>query len=68
VRDRTAFQNRSKNLTIALLKRQGRQRREQIDRHIEALNAEITSLIAPGNPPKSLSPPPCENSPSPQTP
>jgi len=45
-RDRTALKNRSKNLTIALLKRQCRQRLEQIDRHIEALDAEIATLIA----------------------
>jgi transposase len=38
VRDRTALKNREKNLTIALLKRQCRQRLEQIDRHIEALD------------------------------
>lgn len=46
VRDRTALKNREKNLTIALLKRQCRQRLEQIDRHIEALDAEIAGLIA----------------------
>ena len=46
VRDRTACLNREKNLTIALLKRQCRQRIEQIERHIEALDTEITSLIA----------------------
>mgnify|MGYP003879176557 CR=1 FL=1 len=46
VRDRTALKNREKNLTITLLKRQCRQRLEQIDRHIEALDAEIASLIA----------------------
>ncbi|PXW69809.1 transposase [Blastomonas natatoria] len=46
VRDRTALKNREKNLTIALLKRQCRQRPEQIDRHIEALDAEIASLVA----------------------
>lgn len=46
VRDRTALKNREKNLTIALLKRQCRQRLEQIDRHIEALDAEIADLIA----------------------
>jgi transposase len=46
VRDRTACLNREKNLTIALLKRQCRQRLEQIDRHIEALDAEIASLVA----------------------
>lgn len=45
-RDRTALKNRSKNLTIALLKRQCRQQLEQIDRHIEALDAEIATLIA----------------------
>jgi len=46
VRDRTALKNREKNLTIALLKRQCRQRLEQIERHIDALDAEIASLIA----------------------
>jgi transposase len=46
VRDRTALKNREKNLTIALLKRQCRQRVDQIDRHIDALDAEIASLIA----------------------
>lgn len=46
VRDRTALKNREKNLTIAFLKRQCRQRIEQIDRHVEALDAEIASLIA----------------------
>jgi len=45
VRDRTALKNREKNITIALLKRQCRQRLEQIERHIEALDAEIASLI-----------------------
>jgi len=46
VRDRTALKNREKNLTIALLKRQCRQRLEQIDRHIAALDAEIATLVA----------------------
>jgi transposase len=46
VRDRTARKNRQKNLTIALLKRQCRQRLEQIDRHRGALDAEITALVA----------------------
>jgi len=46
VRDRTALKNREKNLTIALLKRQCRQRLEQVERHIAALDAEIASLIA----------------------
>jgi len=45
VRDRTALKNREKNLTIAFLKRQCRQRLEQIDRHIEALDTEISNLI-----------------------
>ena len=46
VRDRTALKNRDKNLTIAILKRQCKQRLEQIERHIDALDAEIASLIA----------------------
>ncbi|WP_292692307.1 MULTISPECIES: transposase [unclassified Novosphingobium] len=46
MRDRTALKNREKNLTIAFLKRQCRQRLDQIDRHIEALDAEIAYLIA----------------------
>lgn len=46
VRDRTALKNREKNLTIALLKRQCRQRLEQIDRHIAALDTEIATLVA----------------------
>ncbi len=46
VRDRTALRNREKNLTMTFLKRQCRQRLEQIDRHVEALDAEIASLIA----------------------
>jgi len=46
VRDRTACLNREKNLTITLLKRQCRQRIEQIERHIEALDTEIASLVA----------------------
>lgn len=46
VRDRTALKNRQKNLTIAILKRQCKQRLEQIERHIDALDAEIASLIA----------------------
>lgn len=46
VRDRTALKNLEKNLAIAFLKRQCRQRLEQIDRHIEALDAEISDLIA----------------------
>lgn len=44
VRDRTAFNNRKKNLNIALFKRQCRHRLEQIERHIGALDAEIAGL------------------------
>lgn len=46
VRDRTALKNRDKNLTIALLKRQCRQRLDQIARHIAALDAQIAAIIA----------------------
>ena len=46
VRDRTALKNRSKNLTVTLLKRQCSQRLEQIARHIGALDAEIAAVIA----------------------
>lgn len=45
MRDRTALKNREKNPTIAFLKRQCRQRLDQIDRHIDALDAEIANLI-----------------------
>jgi transposase len=46
VRDRTALKNREKNLTIAILKRQCKQRLDQIARHIAALDAEIARIIA----------------------
>ncbi|WOF44751.1 IS110 family transposase [Sphingopyxis indica] len=46
VRDRTALKNREKNVTIAILKRQCKQRLDQIERHIEALDAEIAGIIA----------------------
>ena len=46
VRDRTAIKNREKNLTATLLKRQCKQRLEQIKRHLEALDAEIAMIIA----------------------
>lgn len=46
VRDRTAIKNREKNLTIAILKLQCKQRLSQIERHIEALDAEVASIIA----------------------
>jgi transposase len=45
VRDRTALKNREKTLTVTLLKRQCRQRLEQIARHIQALDAEIATVI-----------------------
>ncbi|WP_327754298.1 IS110 family transposase [Sphingobium sp. SJ10-10] len=46
VRDRTALKNRDQKLTIPFLKRQCRQRLDQIARHIEALDAEIAQIIA----------------------
>ena len=45
MRDRTAFKNQQKNLTIPILKRQFKQRLDQIDRHITALDAELTANI-----------------------
>lgn len=45
VRDRTALKNREKNLTIALLKRQTRQRLEQIAHQIEAIDALAQEII-----------------------
>jgi transposase len=45
VRDRTALKNREKNLTILLLKRQCRHRLDQIDRHIQSLDAAISQTI-----------------------
>ncbi len=46
VRDRTALKNREKNLTRPILKRQCKQRLDQIERHVEALDAEIARIIA----------------------
>jgi transposase len=46
MRDRTALRNREKNLTIAILKRQCKQRLEQVTRHVEALDAELAAIIA----------------------
>jgi transposase len=46
MRDRTALKNRAKNLTIAILKRQAKQRLNQIERHVEALDAEIARIVA----------------------
>jgi transposase len=45
-RDRTALKNRAKNLTIAILRRQCKQRLDQIGRHIATLDAEVASNIA----------------------
>ena len=46
VRDRTALKNRRKNLTAPLLKRQCKQRLDQIARHLIDLDAEIAAIIA----------------------
>lgn len=45
MRDRTALKNREKNLTIALLKRQAKQRLDQIARQIETIDAQAQTLI-----------------------
>ena len=45
VRDRTALKNREKNLTLPLLKRQAKQRLEQIAKQLEAIDAQAQSLI-----------------------
>jgi transposase len=45
VRDRTALKNREKNLTITLLKRQAKQRLEQIARQIEAIDTLAQEII-----------------------
>ena len=45
MRDRTALKNQEKNLTIPILKRQHKQRLDQIDRHIAALDAELAASI-----------------------
>lgn len=41
----SGLQARAPNLTIAFLKRQCRQRLDQIARHIEVLDAEIAAII-----------------------
>jgi transposase len=46
VRDRTVLKNRSKNLTLAILKCHCTQRLDQIARHSEALGPEIAAIIA----------------------
>jgi transposase len=45
VKDRTAAKNREKSLSSALLKRQSRQRLAQIERHLEAVEAEMLALV-----------------------
>jgi transposase len=45
VKDRTAARNRAKNLSLALLKRQNTERLKQIERGIEAIDAEIVRRI-----------------------
>jgi len=46
VRDKIALQNQEKNLTLPLLKRQHRRRLDQIERHIEQVDAELATIIA----------------------
>jgi transposase len=46
VKDRTAAKNRQKQLTLALLKRENTQRLTQIERQIQALEAEIEVKLA----------------------
>ena len=46
VKDRTAVLNRGKNLSLAVLKRQNRQRLEQIEAQIEAIDQEQAALLA----------------------
>lgn len=46
VRDRIALQNQAKNLTLPLLKRQHKKRLDQIERHIEQVDAELAKIIA----------------------
>lgn len=46
VRDKTALQNQAKNLTLPLLKRQHKQRLDQIERHLEHIDAELAASIA----------------------
>ena len=45
VRDRTALKNREKNLTLPLLKRQTKQRLDQIAKQLEAIDAQAQALI-----------------------
>lgn len=46
VRDKIALQNQAKNLTLTLLKRQHKTRLDQIERHIEQIDAELATSIA----------------------
>lgn len=46
VRDRTALKNREKNLALPLLKRQAKTRLDQIERHIEAIDKQVQTLIS----------------------
>jgi transposase len=46
VKDRTAAKNRSKTLSLALLKRQAAQRLREIERQIAAIDAEIRERLA----------------------
>lgn len=46
VRDRIALQYQAKNLTLPLLKRQHKQRLDQIERHLDQIDAELAASIA----------------------
>lgn len=46
VRDKIALQNQAKNLTLPLLKRQHKKRLDQIERHIEQVDAELATIVA----------------------
>ncbi|WP_066532640.1 IS110 family transposase [Sphingobium sp. EP60837] len=46
VRDKIALQNQAKNLTLPLLKRQHKTRLDQIERHIDQVDAAIAAIIA----------------------
>ena len=45
IKDRTAAKNRSKSITMALLKRQNAERLKQIERQIAAIDAEIETRV-----------------------
>lgn len=45
IKDRVAAQNRQKNLTLALLKRQAARRLEQIDKQLAVIDAELARLV-----------------------